>query len=108
MGAGETATALGDAARLGLAAALAGALELDEPGAWVVDEMATTGDGVGAAGEEVACPADGVGEDSAAAPDEGEAAVDGSVAMDGRGATLVTVASCLGAHRASLYAAWNV
>jgi hypothetical protein len=134
MGVGETATAtLGDAARLGLAAALAGVLELDELGARVVDGMATTGDGDGAAGEEVACPADGVGEDAAAAPDEGEAAVDGaageevacpadgvgedaaaapdegeaavdgSVAMDGRGATLVTVASCLGAHRASLY-----
>jgi hypothetical protein len=133
MGVGETATAtLGDAARLGLAAALAGVLELDELGARVVDGMATTGDGDGAAGEEVACPADGVGEDAAAAPDEGEAAVDGaageevacpadgvgedaaaapdegeaavdgSVAMDGRGATLVTVASCLGAHRASV------
>lgn len=102
-GVGETATAtLGDPARLGLAAALAGALELDDPGvgARVVDEMAT-GDREGSA-EKAACPADGVGEDAVAAPDEGEAAVDGSVAVEGRGATLVTVASCLGAHLASL------
>jgi hypothetical protein len=97
------AATLGDTARLGLAATLAGELdEVDGVGASVVDVMATTGDGEGSA-EEKAVPAEGVGEDAVAAPDDvGEDAVDGSAAVDGRGATLVTMASCLGAHLPSV------